>query len=97
MCYNKSFSIEKIVHTISNTCNFKIPKSIIPAKPLIILAFLINKITINKLGFHPERVKKVMYSTNVSGKKIQKLGFDLTDFELSIKDWFKDSESKGLL
>ena len=26
MCYNKSFSIEKIVYTISSTCNFKIPK-----------------------------------------------------------------------
>ena len=97
MCYNKSFSIEKIVYTISSICNFKIPKSIIPSKFLIILAFLINKITVNKLGFHPERVKKVMLSTNVSGQKLQKLGFNLMDFELSIKDWYKDSESKGLL
>ena len=38
-----------------------------------------------------------MLSTNVSGQKIQKLGFNLMDFGLSIKDWYKDSESKGLL
>ena len=61
------------------------------------VAFIVNKITINKIGVHPDRVKKIMYSTNVSGEKLAKLGYKLGDFDNSIKDWFNDSGKKGLL
>jgi len=97
MCYENAFSIEEISKSIAKVCNCRIPFIIIPSKVLLLLAFIVNKITINKIGFHPDRVKKIMYSTNVSGEKLAKLGYKLGDFDNSIKDWFNDSGKKGLL
>ena len=55
------------------------------------------KITINQIGIHPDRVKKIMFSTNISGYKLFNLGYELRSFDDSIKDWFNDSDKKGLL
>ena len=49
------------------------------------------------MGIHPERVKKIMYSTNVSGLELAKLGYELAKFDVTIKDWYNDSAEKGLL
>jgi hypothetical protein len=37
-----------------------------------------------------------MVSTNISGEKLKKLGYELRDFETAIRDWFIDCKSKGL-
>ena len=70
MCYENALSIEKIVNTIAEICKHKIPTLIIPSKILLLLSRVINRLTINKMGIHPERVKKIMYSTNVSGLQL---------------------------
>ena len=97
MCYKDSLTIEEIVLCIAKTCYFKIPSLVIPSKLLLIIAFIINKITINQLGVHPDRVKKIMFSTNVSGHKLFNLDYKLIPFDESIEDWFNDSNQKGLL
>lgn len=42
-------------------------------------------------GIHPDRVKKVMISTNISGEKLKQSGFRLKyNLAEGIKDWFED-------
>ena len=97
MCYKNALTIEEIVENIAKICHFRIPSLVIPSQFLLTISFIINKLTINKIGIHPDRVKKIMFSTNVSGNKLSDLGYQLIGFENSIKDWFDDSDSNGLL
>ena len=48
------------------------------------------------LGIHPDRIHKLMISTNVSGKKLEqyyKLEFTMDE---AISDWFNECGQKGL-
>ena len=50
-----------------------------------------------KVGIHPDRVKKLMVSTNISGKKLNECGYKFHyTLEEAIKDWFKDCDEQGL-
>ena len=50
-----------------------------------------------KIGIHPARVKKLMISTNICGKKLAACGYKFYyTFEESIKDWYDDCEKQGL-
>ena len=47
-------------------------------------------------GIHPDRVEKLMISTNVSGKKLDKiikLDFSLKE---ALEDWYSDCDNDGL-
>lgn len=42
-------------------------------------------------GFHPDRVKKLMISNNISGKKLLEDGYALNySLEEAVRDWWKD-------
>ena len=46
---------------------------------------------------HPDRVKKLMVSTNISGKKLADTGFSFGyTLEESFRDWFRDCGEEGL-
>ena len=64
---------------------------------LLFLAKIIGCFGGKKLGIHPDRVKKLMISTNISGKKLNLMNykFHYTLLE-SFIDWFKDCDEKGL-
>ena len=49
-------------------------------------------------GIHPDRVEKLMVSTNISGEKLSKSPYKL-QFSLkeALEDWFKDSDGKDLI
>ena len=50
-----------------------------------------------KVGIHPDRVKKLMVSTNISGKKLADTGFSFGyTLEESFRDWFRDCGEEGL-
>ena len=50
-----------------------------------------------KVGIHPDRIKKLMISTNISGKKLKDTGYKFHyTLEESFRDWYKDCEEKGL-
>ena len=50
-----------------------------------------------KVGIHPDRVKKLMVSTNISGEKLKNSGFAFRwTLEGSIRDWYRDCQEKGL-
>jgi hypothetical protein len=50
-----------------------------------------------KLGIHPARVKKLMVSTNICGKKMAESGYNFRyTFEEAITDWYKDNGEQFL-
>jgi hypothetical protein len=50
-----------------------------------------------KVGIHPARVKKLMVSTNICGKKLADSGYKFKySFEDTYKDWFKDCNEMRL-
>ena len=50
-----------------------------------------------KVGIHPARVKKLMVSTNISGKKLSESDYKFHySFEETFKDWFEDCNREGL-
>lgn len=99
LVYPEPASIEEICLTVAKHTDAKKPFLTIPGPMLLFAAYGI--MVVGKLigreftGIHPDRVKKVMISTNVSGKKLYDSGFKLK-FSLSegIKDWYKDCEGQ---
>ena len=62
-------------------------------------ARILGAIGFSKIGIHPDRVKKLMTSTNIDGQKLylaasKKYKYD---FEEALKDWYKDCNSGDLV
>lgn len=103
--YNLSYyptpSIESICTTMAEVTGVAKPKFTMPGWFLKFAAGLVYYIgrSIGKKinGIHPDRVKKLMISTNISGKKLNESAYKL-QFSLknAIEDWFKDCDGKGL-
>jgi len=101
LTYFPAPSIQEICKTIADVTKVKESKIVIPSLSLKFAAGVIYSgaklfgKTIN--GIHPDRVKKLMVSTNISGEKLTgtnyKLQFSLKD---AITDWFNDCNREGL-
>lgn len=97
MCYPQPSTIKMIVNELSRTTGTSnsVPK--IPASLLMVIAwtlFGLSKIWPNRLaGIHPDRVRKLMISTNISGEHLFNSGYHL-QFELgeALRDWFEDND-----
>ena len=71
---------------------------LIPGKLLLFAAAVLGPIGGKKVGIHPARVKKLMVSTNVSGKKMAATGYSFHyTLEESFRDWFEDCGRKELI
>tara|TARA_B100001250_G_scaffold414393_1_gene452482 strand:- start:767 stop:1720 length:954 start_codon:yes stop_codon:yes gene_type:complete len=99
-CYPKPFSIEEICNAISKVTAVKKPNLIIPGWLLKITSSFIylfaRILRKNFLGIHPDRIDKLLISTNISGAKLSKnylLKFSFID---AINDWYKDCDNNGL-
>jgi nucleoside-diphosphate-sugar epimerase len=95
-CFPKAPTIEKIVETMMQVMGVRrfVPR--IPARILKAGAKALGVLDSVGIGFHPERVTKLMISTNISGEKLQRdypLQFDL---KTALEDWWKDCGGKGL-
>lgn len=102
--YNASFSptptIAEITRSIADITGVKNPNRVIPSLFLKIVARIIyplGKVFRMPIGgIHPDRVKKLMISTNICGEKINnnyKFKFNLNQ---AILDWYIDCDKKGL-
>ena len=100
MCFAEAPSIEEIVLAISDITHVPASKLIIPgyllkcgAKQMKYIFALVGE----NNGIHPERVEKLMRSTNISGAKLENSPF-APRFTLrsSIEDWYNDCGHKGL-
>ncbi len=93
--YTPNHSIEKICETIAKVTGIKEPRLTIPASILKSVAFTIHGVgkILGKSfdGIHPDRVNKLMVSTNINGQKLLDHGYKLNyTLELAMKDWYND-------
>lgn len=95
--FEPAYTIEQICEAMKEAIDLKgrfIP--MVPAWILMTAATILAPVGAKK-GIHPARVKKLMVSTNISGKKLAaseyKFHYSLVD---SFKDWFADCNQKGL-
>ncbi|MEX0595872.1 MAG: NAD(P)-dependent oxidoreductase [Candidatus Paceibacterota bacterium] len=97
--YEEPPTIEEICLTIANNTDAKKPLIKVPGPILIFIAYciLITGRAVGKefTGIHPDRVKKVMISTNVSGQKLSESTFQLK-YSLSegIREWYKECNGR---
>lgn len=95
--YEPAFSIEQISNSMMKVTNMKRTILKIPAGLLMLAANVIGSLGGKKLGIHPDRVKKLMISTNVNGSKLAKSGYDFHySFEEALADWYKDNNYMAL-
>jgi len=101
LTYFPAPSIEEICEAIAHVTKVKEPEIVVPPNTLKFAAGLLYssaKILGKKFnGIHPDRVKKLMISTNISGEKLSNTRYRLRyNLEESITDWFNDCDRKGL-
>jgi GlcNAc-P-P-Und epimerase len=95
--FEPAYTIEQIVETMSKVTGLKSPKLMINGKLMIISATIIGAIGGKKLGIHPDRVKKLMISTNICGKRMYESGYKYKyTLKTAIQDWFDDNNQKCL-
>jgi len=99
--YTPIHSIEDICKTMAKVTDAKVPKLTMPAGALKMAASTIH--LLGKLigksfdGIHPDRVKKLMISTNIYGQKLLDHGYKLKySLEEAITEWYNDCNKKGL-
>ncbi|GHV42180.1 UDP-N-acetylglucosamine 4-epimerase [Bacteroidia bacterium] len=95
--YEPAFSIQQIVETISKVTNKKAPTLLVNAKLMLITARVASLLGAHRLGIHPDRVKKLMISTNICGTKLANSGYTFKyTLEEAICDWYADNNNKCL-
>lgn len=95
--FEPAYTIEEICETLKSATGMKRHIFQIPGKLLMVAATIIGPLGGKKVGIHPARVKKLMVSTNVSGKKLMNSGYQFHyTLEEAIKDWYKDCNCEGL-
>ncbi len=95
--FEPAYTIETICEAIKSATGLKrkIPK--VNGKLLMGVARIVGPLGGKKVGIHPARVKKLMVSTNISGKKLAGTGYKFHySLEESFRDWFEDCNKEGL-
>ncbi|MFC1620010.1 NAD-dependent epimerase/dehydratase family protein [Candidatus Neomarinimicrobiota bacterium] len=101
LTYPTAHTTEEICAAIAKITGKSRPKITIPAWLLLLVAsgifYFARLLGKREIRFHPDRVNKLMVSTNVSGKKIEDMGYHMQfSLEDAILDWYKDCAGKGL-
>ncbi|WP_139422930.1 NAD-dependent epimerase/dehydratase family protein [Chryseobacterium mulctrae] len=95
--YEPAFTIEEISNSMMEITGMQRKIYKIPAGILKIAAGIIGAFGGKSIGIHPDRVKKLMISTNVSGKKMKTSGYNFHyTFDQALDDWFKDNNKEYL-
>lgn len=94
-------TIQDICKSIALATKVKEPKIVIPPRSLMFIAgilYTIARFFGKKLnGIHPDRVKKLMISTNISGEKLDNSRYKLQfNLDAAIADWFNECDKIGL-
>ena len=96
--FEPAYTIQEICETMQKATGMKKHILTIPAGLLMFAARIIGPLGGKKLGIHPARIKKLMISTNISGKKLAKTDYKFHyTLEDSFKDWFNDCDKKDLI
>ncbi len=96
--FEPAYTIEQLCEAMKASTDLlgrRIPK--INGKLLMAIARVLGPIGGKKVGIHPDRVKKLMVSTNISGTKLKNMDYRFHyTLEESFKDWFEDCGKQGL-
>ncbi|MBQ9210893.1 MAG: NAD(P)-dependent oxidoreductase [Clostridia bacterium] len=96
--FEPAYTIEEICEAMKASTDLqgrKIP--MINGKLLMGVAKVVGPLGGKKVGIHPDRVKKLMVSTNISGVKLSNTDYKFHyTLEESFKDWFEDCGREGL-
>lgn len=95
-CFEIPPTIEEIVVTMKTVLGVGKPTPTIPAIVLQMGASILGLLDSIGLGFHPDRVKKLMVSTQISGELLAKdypLQYNLLQ---ALQDWKADCQSNDL-
>lgn len=95
--FEPAYTILQICEAMKKATNMKRFIPSMPGKLLMGIATVVGPLGGKLVGIHPARVKKLMISTNISGKKLKDSGYEFHwNLEESFRDWFSDCESKCL-
>lgn len=95
--FEPAYNIQQICNTMQKATGMKRYIPLIPGGLLMTAAVILGPIGGKKVGIHPDRVKKLMISTNICGKKLAATDYKFNyTFEETFRDWFKDCGSEGL-
>lgn len=95
--FEPAYRIDQICETMMKATGMRRYIPLIPGGLLMTAATILGPIGGKKVGIHPARVKKLMISTNICGKKLAASGYNFHySFEDSIRDWYKDCDEQGL-
>lgn len=71
--FEPAYNIEQICETMKKATGLKYRIPLIPGGLLMTAATILGPIGGKKVGIHPARVKKLMVSTNICGKKLERV------------------------
>ncbi|WP_333854517.1 NAD-dependent epimerase/dehydratase family protein [Epilithonimonas sp.] len=92
--YEPAFTIEEISDAMMKATDMKRTIYKIPGGVLKFAAGIIGALGGKSFGIHPDRVKKLMISTNISGKKLKESDYQFQySFEEALKDWYNDNDN----
>ncbi|WP_312206602.1 NAD-dependent epimerase/dehydratase family protein [Epilithonimonas hominis] len=92
--YEPAFTIEEITDAMMKATDMKRTIYKIPGGVLKFAAGIIGALGGKSFGIHPDRVKKLMISTNISGKKLKESDYQFQySFEEALKDWYNDNDN----
>lgn len=95
--YEPAYTIEHIVSHIKSVTGLKTRVPLIPSWLLMPAAYC-ALILGSPMGICPARVRKLMISTNICGKKMAESGYQIQyPLDSAFADWLKDSGGKELL
>lgn len=95
--FEPAYNIEQICETMKKATGLKYRIPLISGGLLMTAATILAPIGGKKVGIHPARVKKLMVSTNICGKKLAACGYKFHySFEDTFMDWFEDCDREGL-
>ncbi len=95
--FEPAYTILQICEAMKKATNMKRFIPSMPGKLLVGIATVVGPLGGKLVGIHPARVKKLMISTNICGKKLKDSGYEFHwNLEESFRDWFSDCESKCL-
>ena len=96
--FEPAYTIEQICETMCKATGMERHIPLVNGKLLMGTAKVVGPLGGKKVGIHPDRVKKLMISTNISGEKLKNCGYQFHyTFEESIRDWYKDCNEEGLV
>lgn len=95
--FEPAYTIEQICEAMKSATGLTNKIPMINGKLLMGVARVVGPIGGKKVGIHPDRVKKLMVSTNICGKKLADTNYQFHySLEDSFKDWYADCNQEGL-